>query len=129
MSRIVRDEGWFGLFKGNMLNVARIAPTKAVEFFVYDSFKAFQLVAVKNPDGTKRKDLSGGERMFGGSVASMAGTALSHPVDTLRSRVTVQAISAGATQMLKKTDTPHIGVYHSINKTDIRSIQGTACAR
>jgi len=33
-------------------------------------------------------DLDGSERMIGGSLASMVGTALSHPVDTLRSRVT-----------------------------------------
>ena len=32
-------------------------------------------------------DLSGGERMIGGSIASMCGTALTHPIDTLRSRV------------------------------------------
>ena len=33
-------------------------------------------------------DLDGSERLIGGSLASMVGTALSHPVDTLRSRVT-----------------------------------------
>ena len=28
---IVRDEGWQGLFRGNGLNVIRVAPSKAIE--------------------------------------------------------------------------------------------------
>ena len=35
-----------GLFKRNSLNVARIAPTKAVEFFVFDRYKEFILTKV-----------------------------------------------------------------------------------
>ena len=34
-----------------------------------------------------RTELDGLQRMLGGSIASMCGTALTHPVDTLRSRV------------------------------------------
>jgi len=86
LKRIIRTEGAPALFRGNSLNVLRIAPTKAVEFFVYDSFKAKRLKSSKKGE-EDRKDLSGGERMFGGSVASMCGTALTHPIDTLRSRV------------------------------------------
>ena len=81
LNRIVRDEGAGGLFRGNTLNVLRIAPTKAVEFFVYDKFKDY---IIRNGDQT---ELDGAQRMLGGSVASMCGTALTHPVDTLRSRV------------------------------------------
>lgn len=81
LTRIVRDEGPGGLFRGNALNVLRIAPTKAVEFFVYDKFKDH---IIKTGDQT---ELDGLQRMIGGSIASMCGTALTHPVDTLRSRV------------------------------------------
>jgi len=81
LRRIVRHEGPGGLFRGNTLNVLRIAPTKAVEFFVYDKFKDH---IINTSDQT---ELDGIQRMVGGSVASMCGTALTHPVDTLRSRV------------------------------------------
>ena len=97
LKRIVRTEGAPALFRGNSLNVLRIAPTKAVEFFVYDTFKARRLKMKKehtdnnntsnNNYKTAAGDLSGGERMIGGSIASMCGTALTHPIDTLRSRV------------------------------------------
>jgi len=81
LRRIIRDEGPGGLFRGNTLNVMRIAPTKAVEFFVYDKIKDH---IIRNGDQT---ELDGVQRMLGGSIASMCGTALTHPVDTLRSRV------------------------------------------
>lgn len=98
LKRIVRTEGAPALFRGNSLNVLRIAPTKAVEFFVYDTYKARRLktrqkdqTGNEKDDDTNTKpaagDLSGSERMIGGSVASMCGTALTHPIDTLRSRV------------------------------------------
>jgi len=100
LKRIIRTEGAPALFRGNSLNVLRIAPTKAVEFFVYDTYKARRLKMKQkdqienekeNNNNTNNKtaagDLSGGERMIGGSVASMCGTALTHPIDTLRSRV------------------------------------------
>ena len=81
LNRIVRDEGPGGLFRGNTLNVLRIAPTKAVEFFVYDKYKEHII------NGSDQTELDGPQRMLGGSIASMCGTALTHPVDTLRSRV------------------------------------------
>ena len=84
LKRIIRTEGAPALFRGNSLNVLRIAPTKAVEFFVYDTYKARRL-KMKQKDQTENEkennnntnnktaagDLSGGERMIGGSVASM----------------------------------------------------------
>ena len=78
-----------GLFKGNSLNVARIAPTKAVEFFVFDRIKD---AIISNSDEI---EINAWQRMLGGSVASMCGTALTHPIDTVRSRVTVSSIGIG----------------------------------
>ena len=34
-----RNEGLYGFFKGNGVNVARIAPFSAFEFFFYDVYK------------------------------------------------------------------------------------------
>uniref|UniRef100_A0A7S2Z943 Mitochondrial carrier protein n=1 Tax=Chloropicon laureae TaxID=464258 RepID=A0A7S2Z943_9CHLO len=87
LARIARTEGPMGLFKGNSLNVARIAPTKAVEFFVFDRFKA----AIISQSSDETIDINAWQRMLGGSIASMCGTALTHPIDTVRSRVTCNA--------------------------------------
>ena len=103
LRRIVRTEGAAGLFRGNLLNVMRIAPTKAVEFYCFDAFKKSRLRLKRDQrdggggagQGNEELSLSGGERMLGGSLASMAGTALTHPVDTLRSRVTSTGMRMG----------------------------------
>jgi solute carrier family 25 phosphate transporter 23/24/25/41 len=101
LARIVRAEGPKGLFKGNSLNVARIAPTKAVEFFVFDCFKDLMI------SSSSEIDINAWQRMLGGSIASMAGTALTHPIDTVRSRVTVQAIGIReCVQQMLKTEGP-----------------------
>ena len=42
LRRIVRTEGAVGLFRGNLLNVLRIAPTKAVELFAFDKYKEWR---------------------------------------------------------------------------------------
>lgn len=89
VGRIFKNEGFAGLFKGNALNVCRIAPTKAVEFFCYDKYKEYTLKL------HGRDEMEGHERMIGGSLASMAGTALTHPVDTLRSRVSSTGMPVG----------------------------------
>ena len=34
-----RNEGFYGFFKGNGVNVVRIAPFSALEFFFYDFYK------------------------------------------------------------------------------------------
>lgn len=38
-SDIVSSQGWRGLYRGNLLNVMRSAPQKALDFFAFDAFK------------------------------------------------------------------------------------------
>ncbi|CAM6075325.1 unnamed protein product [Sphagnum tenellum] len=38
---IITNEGWPGLFRGNAINVIRVAPNKAIELFAYDFVKAY----------------------------------------------------------------------------------------
>ncbi|KAI3814607.1 hypothetical protein L1987_14247 [Smallanthus sonchifolius] len=38
-SIIKKTEGWTGLFRGNLVNVIRVAPSKAIELFAYDTIK------------------------------------------------------------------------------------------
>lgn len=68
-----------------------------MEFYVFDKFKDY---LINKSDDI---EINGWQRMVGGSIASMAGTALTHPIDTVRSRVTVQAIGVKAciSQMVK----------------------------
>ncbi|KAL6839499.1 hypothetical protein ACP4OV_030769 [Aristida adscensionis] len=38
---IMDTEGWTGLFRGNLVNVIRVAPSKAIELFAFDTAKKF----------------------------------------------------------------------------------------
>ncbi|KAL8208979.1 hypothetical protein R6Q57_008391 [Mikania cordata] len=33
------NEGWTGLFRGNLANIIHVAPCKAIELFAYDTVK------------------------------------------------------------------------------------------
>ena len=37
---MVRQSGWGGLYKGNLVSVLHSAPQKALSFFAFDAFKA-----------------------------------------------------------------------------------------
>ncbi|XRB06518.1 mitochondrial phosphate transporter [Pycnococcus provasolii] len=79
LRQVVRTEGWRGLLRGNTLNVLRIAPTKAVELAVWEKFRSSK----------GGRTLTPRERVVGGSFASMLGTAVTHPIDTVRTRATI----------------------------------------
>ena len=84
LSRIAGREGVRGLFRGNTLNVARIAPTKAVEYVVWEKFKRHKLKGNR-----ASATLTSRERILGGSLASVVGTFVTHPIDTVRTRATI----------------------------------------
>eukprot|EP00249_Psilotum_nudum_P007859 c20870_g1_i1 orf=360-2165(-) len=102
-NKIWREEGTRGLFKGNLLNVLQIAPVKAVEFAVYNNIKDMVL------NKSARVDVNGVDRMVLGTVASIVGTFVTYPLDTIRSIVAGQA-----------SGPPHsiIGVTRSIIEND-----------
>lgn len=37
--QIVSEHGWNGLYRGNMLNVVRAVPQKALDFFSFELYK------------------------------------------------------------------------------------------
>ncbi|KAI5082859.1 hypothetical protein GOP47_0002602, partial [Adiantum capillus-veneris] len=86
-AKLWQEEGVGGLFRGNLPNLMRIAPTKVVEYLVYkgleDSFK-------KN----KKGDIAEKDFVLMGSIATMSGTFISHPIDTVRTALTTQVNGA-----------------------------------
>ncbi|EFJ32235.1 hypothetical protein SELMODRAFT_270565 [Selaginella moellendorffii] len=75
---IRKDEGFQGLFRGNLLNVARVIPTRVVEFLVYDKLKETLL------SKRKQSEISNFDRLLLGTFASMAGVIAGYPLDTMR---------------------------------------------
>ncbi|KAH6831078.1 Mitochondrial substrate carrier family protein [Perilla frutescens var. hirtella] len=82
---IMKTDGWKGLFRGNFVNVIRVAPSKAIELFVYD---------------TVNKNLSArlGEQpkmpippsLIAGASAGVSSTLITYPLELLKTRLTIQ---------------------------------------
>ncbi|KAJ4708288.1 adenine nucleotide transporter BT1, chloroplastic/mitochondrial-like [Melia azedarach] len=82
---ILKTDGWKGLFRGNFVNVIRVAPSKAIELFAYDTVKK-QLT----PDPGKQPKLPIPASSIAGAVAGVSSTLCTYPLELLKTRVTVQ---------------------------------------
>ncbi|KAJ9551085.1 hypothetical protein OSB04_015130 [Centaurea solstitialis] len=82
---IMKTEGWTGLFRGNFVNVIRVAPSKAIELFAYDTVK-------KNlaPKPGEQGKLRIPESLIAGAVAGISSTICTYPLELLKTRLTVQ---------------------------------------
>ncbi|CAI7799703.1 unnamed protein product [Closterium sp. NIES-54] len=82
---IMQKEGWRGLFRGNAINVLRVAPGKAVELFTYDTVKKL----LTPPDGGK-PIIPIPPSSIAGSAAGVAACCLMYPLELVKTRLTIQ---------------------------------------
>nr|XP_043628482.1 adenine nucleotide transporter BT1, chloroplastic/mitochondrial-like [Erigeron canadensis]XP_043628483.1 adenine nucleotide transporter BT1, chloroplastic/mitochondrial-like [Erigeron canadensis] len=82
---IMKTEGWTGLFRGNLVNVLRVAPSKAIELFAYETVK--KSLAPKPGEQVK---LRVPESFVAGAVAGISSTICMYPLELLKTRLTVQ---------------------------------------
>ena len=68
--------GWQGLFKGNLANVVRAAPQKAIDFFAFEAYKSALPVG------------GGWGTVLAGALAGATSTVVLYPLDVVRSRLT-----------------------------------------
>ncbi|CAI5458751.1 unnamed protein product [Closterium sp. Yama58-4] len=82
---IMQKEGWRGLFRGNAINVIRVAPGKAVELATYDTVKKLLTPA----DGGK-PIIPIPPSSIAGSAAGVAACCLMYPLELVKTRLTIQ---------------------------------------
>ncbi|CAN8233969.1 unnamed protein product [Cochlearia groenlandica] len=78
---IATTQGLKGFWKGNLLNVLRTAPFKAVNFCAYDTYRKQLLRIAGNEEATNF------ERFVAGAAAGITATVLCLPLDTLRTKL------------------------------------------
>ena len=75
-----RNEGVYGFFKGNGVNIVRIAPFSAFEFFFYELYK---------------QNLFGGDsasssaKLICGGLTGMTASTLTYPLDLIRTKLSI----------------------------------------
>ncbi|KAG7590549.1 Mitochondrial substrate/solute carrier [Arabidopsis suecica] len=78
---IATTQGLTGFWKGNLLNVLRTAPFKAVNFCAYDTYRNQLLKLAGNQEATNF------ERFVAGAAAGITATVLCLPLDTIRTKL------------------------------------------
>ncbi|KAI5071137.1 hypothetical protein GOP47_0013388 [Adiantum capillus-veneris] len=79
---ILDQDGWQGLFRGNLVNCIRVAPSKAIELCVFETVRR-----LLNKEGHPLKHMAA---TVAGGAAGMAGTIVTYPLELLRTRISVQ---------------------------------------
>uniref|UniRef100_A0A5B6ZK28 Adenine nucleotide transporter BT1 n=1 Tax=Davidia involucrata TaxID=16924 RepID=A0A5B6ZK28_DAVIN len=82
---IMKTDGWKGLFRGNLVNVIRVAPSKAIELFAYDTVN-------KNlsPKPGEQPKLRIPASLIAGACAGVSSTLVTYPLELLKTRLTIQ---------------------------------------
>ncbi|PAN04612.1 hypothetical protein PAHAL_1G079200 [Panicum hallii] len=82
---IMQNEGWTGLFRGNAVNVLRVAPSKAIEHFTYDTAKKFLTPKTDEPPKVPIPT-----PLVAGAMAGVASTLCTYPMELIKTRVTIE---------------------------------------
>ncbi|KAJ4959219.1 hypothetical protein NE237_026330 [Protea cynaroides] len=82
---IMKTDGWKGLFRGNLVNVIRVAPSKAIELFAYDTVR-------KNltPKPGEQPVIPIPASLVAGAVAGVSSTLCTYPLELIKTRLTIQ---------------------------------------
>lgn len=77
---MAKNEGIYGFFKGNGVNVVRIAPFSAFEFFFYDFYKYHIFSGDSSSNGSK---------LLCGGLTGMTASTLTYPLDLIRTKLSI----------------------------------------
>uniref|UniRef100_A0A5B6YS41 Mitochondrial adenine nucleotide transporter BTL3 n=1 Tax=Davidia involucrata TaxID=16924 RepID=A0A5B6YS41_DAVIN len=78
---IAVSQGLRGFWKGNLVNILRTAPFKAINFCAYDTYRK-QLLKISGNEETTNF-----ERFIAGAAAGITATSLCLPLDTIRTKL------------------------------------------
>ncbi|TVU08083.1 hypothetical protein EJB05_41468 [Eragrostis curvula] len=82
---IMNTEGWTGLFRGNLVNVIRVAPSKAIELFAFDTAKKF---LTPKADESPKTFLP--PSLVAGALAGVSSTLCMYPLELIKTRLTIE---------------------------------------
>ncbi|CAM0910119.1 unnamed protein product [Alopecurus aequalis] len=82
---IMKTEGWKGLFRGNFVNVIRVAPSKAIELFAFDTAKKFL-----TPKADESPITPFPPSLVAGALAGVSSTLCTYPLELIKTRLTIE---------------------------------------
>lgn len=92
LTELFTNEGVKGFFKGNGANCLKVAPTRGVQFFAFESFKK-HLVKWKKArmglDQDSDMTLTPVERLIAGGFAGMIASSMVYPIEVVKTMLTM----------------------------------------
>ena len=92
LTELFKSEGVKGFFKGNGANCIKVAPTRGVQFFAFEKFKA-RLVQWKRQSMGLPEDadivLNPIERLIAGGFAGMIASSIVYPIEVVKTMLTM----------------------------------------
>lgn len=92
LGQVFRREGVRGLFKGNMANCLKVAPTKGIQFVAFEAWKrgiAWRRGGMTG-HGVDDIELTAGERLFAGGMAGIAAALVCYPLEVSKTLLTAE---------------------------------------
>ncbi|KAK4853741.1 hypothetical protein QYF36_013838 [Acer negundo] len=84
-NNIMNTDGWKGLFRGNLVNVIRVAPSKAIELFAFDTVNK----NLSSKPGEEPK-IPIPASLVAGACAGVTSTLFTYPLELVKTRLTIQ---------------------------------------
>ncbi|EGG06794.1 uncharacterized protein MELLADRAFT_48294 [Melampsora larici-populina 98AG31] len=110
--KIGKTEGWRGYFRGNGINVIRIAPYSAIQFSAYEVAK--KLLTRLSPT----QELNTPLRLTAGAIAGICSVVATYPLDLVRSRLSIISAEIGTKPQAHQNSTGIIKTSLEIYKTE-----------
>lgn len=89
VKEIWREGGFLGFFRGNGLNVMKVAPESAIRFYTYEMLKDF--IA----KGDNKGDIGTSGRLFAGGIAGAVAQTAIYPMDLVKTRLQTYSCEGG----------------------------------
>ncbi|RKO87860.1 mitochondrial carrier domain-containing protein [Blyttiomyces helicus] len=94
---LYRDGGFRSFYRGNGLNVVKIAPESALKFFVFEWGKS----TLAGLEGVDKDNISVASRFAAGGLGGLLSQFAIYPLETLKTRIMAQTTVAGASIVLR----------------------------
>ncbi|RDX64733.1 Calcium-binding mitochondrial carrier protein SCaMC-1, partial [Mucuna pruriens] len=88
--KIWKQDGLLGFFRGNGLNVVKVAPESAIKFYAFEMLKK----VIGEAQGNK-SDIGTAGRLFAGGMAGAVAQAAIYPLDLIKTRLQTCASEGG----------------------------------
>lgn len=98
IKKIWKEGSFLGFFRGNGINVVKVAPESAIKFYVYEMLKS----VIGDFKGEDKGDIGAtGRLLAGGTAGAVAQTAI-YPLDLVKTRLQTYACEGGKAPKLTK---------------------------